>query len=48
VTSASGPRTGGLVMSSVEFTGMLKLTPEQRDVLGTLVRQADITIIADG
>jgi hypothetical protein len=37
------PRAG-LVMSSAEVTAMLNLTPEQREVLGVLVRQADITI----
>ena len=45
--SASSPRAG-LVMSSAEFTAMLNLTPEQRGVLATLVRQADITLVAGG
>jgi hypothetical protein len=47
VVLVSGPRTG-LVMSSTEFTAMLNLSLEQRAVLGTLVRQADITIISGG
>ena len=47
VASAHSPRAG-LVMSSEEFTAMLNLTPEQRAVLGTLVRQADITLVAGG
>lgn len=38
------PRAG-LVMSSAEFTALLGLTPEQRGVLHTLVRQADITLL---
>jgi hypothetical protein len=43
---AAGGRRVGLVMSSTEFTAMLNLSPEQRAVLGTLVRQADITIVS--
>jgi hypothetical protein len=39
---------GGLVMSSAEFTALLHLTPEQRGVLRTLVRQTDITVLAGG
>jgi hypothetical protein len=34
-------------MSSAEFGALLNLAPEQRAVLGTLVRQAEITIDAD-
>jgi hypothetical protein len=34
-------------MSSEEFTALLNLTPEQRAVLMTLVRQATITIGCD-
>jgi hypothetical protein len=36
----------GLRMSSAEFGALLNLTPAQRAVLGTLVRQTDITITA--
>jgi hypothetical protein len=36
----------GLRMSSAEFTALLNLTPQQRAVLGTLVRQTNITIVA--
>ena len=35
-------------MSAAEFTALLNLTPEQGAVLDTLVRQATITIAADG
>ena len=55
--SRSGPSTagraataggaGGLRMSSAEFSALLNLAPEQRAVLGTLVRQTEITIGAD-
>lgn len=38
----------GLRMSSAEFGALLNLAPEQRAVLATLVRQAEITIDADG
>jgi hypothetical protein len=38
----------GLRMSSTEFAALLNLAPEQRAVLGTLVRQTEITITADG
>lgn len=38
----------GLRMSSAEFCALLNLGPEQRAVLGTLVRQTEITIDADG
>jgi hypothetical protein len=41
--SSSGPGIS-LSMSSEEFTALLNLTPEQRAVLTTLVRQATITI----
>ena len=41
--SSSGPGIS-LFMSSAEFTALLNLTPEQRAVLTTLVRQATITI----
>jgi hypothetical protein len=41
--SSSGPGIS-LFMSSEEFTALLNLTPEQRAVLTTLVRQAAITI----
>lgn len=41
-----GRRRPGLVMSRAEFVALLALTPEQRDVLGMLVRQADITIVS--
>jgi hypothetical protein len=41
--SSSGPAIS-LFMSSEEFTALLNLTPEQRAVLTTLVRQAAITI----
>jgi hypothetical protein len=34
-------------MSSKEFTALLNLTPDQRAVLDTLVRQTAITISAD-
>jgi hypothetical protein len=33
-------------MSSAEFSALLNLSPEQRAVLGTLVRQTEITITA--
>jgi hypothetical protein len=36
----------GLLMSAGEFTGLLGLTPEQRQVLATLVRQTTITVTA--
>ncbi|HEX8769054.1 MAG TPA: hypothetical protein VF714_11825, partial [Jatrophihabitans sp.] len=42
-----GP-AAGLRMSSAEFGALLNLAPEQRAVLSTLVRQAEITISADG
>jgi hypothetical protein len=35
-------------MSSAEFSALLNLAPEQRAVLGTLVRQTEITIAAQG
>jgi hypothetical protein len=41
-------RRAGLRMSSAEFSALLNLAPEQRAVLGTLVRQTEITIAADG
>jgi hypothetical protein len=41
-------RSAGLRMSSAEFSALLHLAPEQRAVLGTLVRQTEITIAADG
>jgi hypothetical protein len=44
-TTAGG--TAGLRMSSAEFSALLNLAPEQRAVLGTLVRQTEITIAAD-
>lgn len=40
-------RRSGLRMSSAEFSALLNLAPEQRAVLGTLVRQTEITIAAD-
>lgn len=43
--ATAGP---GLRMSSAEFSALLNLAPEQRAVLGTLVRQTEITIDADG
>jgi hypothetical protein len=43
-----GPAGTGLRMSSAEFSALLNLAPEQRAVLGTLVRQTEITIAADG
>ena len=43
---SSGPGIS-LSMSSEEFTALLNLTPEQRAVLMTLVRQATITIGCD-
>ena len=43
-----GQPGGGLRMSSAEFGALLNLAPEQRAVLGTLVRQTEITIAADG
>jgi hypothetical protein len=42
------PPGAGLRMSSAEFSALLNLAPEQRAVLGTLVRQTEITIAADG
>ncbi len=42
----SDPSKAALSMSSTEFTALLALTPEQRGVLATLVRQSDITIAA--
>jgi hypothetical protein len=36
-----------LAMSSCEFSAVLSLTPEQHAVLATLVRQADIVVVAD-
>ncbi|MDQ1743876.1 MAG: hypothetical protein QOE23_2215 [Pseudonocardiales bacterium] len=47
---ATRPATAGpgLRMSSAEFSALLNLAPEQRAVLGTLVRQTEITIDADG
>lgn len=41
-------QAAGLRMSSAEFGALLNLAPEQRAVLSTLVRQAEITISADG
>jgi|GEM_PF-2383578 len=49
--AAGRPKAGaatGLRMSSAEFCALLNLGPEQRAVLGTLVRQTEITIDADG
>ena len=51
-SGAVGSGTGrapaaGLRMSSAEFSALLNLAPEQRAVLGTLVRQTEITIAAD-
>ncbi len=46
--SRRGASGGGLSMSAAEFTALLNLTPEQGAVLDTLVRQATITIAADG
>jgi hypothetical protein len=43
--TTSTPRPG-LVMSSAELIAILSLTPEQGAVLGTLVRQADLTVVA--
>lgn len=40
-------RSAGLWMSSAEFSALLNLAPEQCAVLGTLVRQTEITIAAD-
>lgn len=37
-----------LRMSRSEFSALLNLSPQQRAVLGTLVRQTEITIAADG
>lgn len=47
----SGPAStrsdaAGLIMSAGEFSALLTLTPEQRQVLATLVRQTTITITA--
>lgn len=46
--STAGPSGAGLRMSSAEFCALLNLAPEQRAVLGTLVRQTEITIAAEG
>jgi len=48
-TQAGHPAGGVAVlrMSSAEFSALLNLAPEQRAVLGTLVRQTEITIGAD-
>jgi hypothetical protein len=43
---ATGTASTGLRMSSAEFSALLNLAPEQRAVLGTLVRQVEITIDA--
>jgi len=42
------PAGAGLRLSSAEFGALLNLAPEQRAVLATLVRQAAITIEAEG
>ncbi|HEV2886591.1 MAG TPA: hypothetical protein VGX49_06755 [Jatrophihabitans sp.] len=42
----AGLAGAGLRMSSAEFSALLNLAPEQRAVLGTLVRQTEITIAA--
>ncbi len=46
--SGAPPAPAGLRMSSAEFSALLNLAPEQRAVLGTLVRQTEITIDAGG
>jgi hypothetical protein len=46
--AASGQAMPVLRMSRAEFSALLNLSPEQRAVLGTLVRQTEITIAADG
>jgi hypothetical protein len=43
-----GPQACGLRMSSAEFGALLNLSPEQCAVLGTLMRQTQITITAGG
>jgi hypothetical protein len=48
VPAPDGGGGSGLRMSSAEFSALLNLAPEQRAVLGTLVRQTEITIVADG
>jgi hypothetical protein len=49
--AAAGPAPdnagAGLRMSSAEFSALLNLAPEQRAVLGSLVRQTEIIIAAD-
>ncbi|MEO6500922.1 MAG: hypothetical protein ABIQ09_03325 [Jatrophihabitantaceae bacterium] len=42
----SGTAASGLRMSSAEFGALLNLSPEQCAVLGTLMRQTEITITA--
>jgi hypothetical protein len=44
----NGLAGAGLRMSSAEFSALLNLAPEQRAVLGTLMRQTEITIAAEG
>ncbi len=44
--AANDPPKGALAMSSSEFCALLNLTPQQRSVLTTLVRQSDITVAA--
>ncbi|HEX8082479.1 MAG TPA: hypothetical protein VF557_19885 [Jatrophihabitans sp.] len=48
VRAPDGGQSAGLRMSSAEFSALLNLAPEQRAVLGTLVRQTEITITAQG
>lgn len=47
-TASPGESGSGVRMSSAEFSALLNLAPEQRAALGALVRQTEITIVADG
>lgn len=45
--TAAKTAEGGLAMSASEFTALLNMSPEQRTVLSSLVRQTTITISGD-
>lgn len=45
--SATARAHGGLTMSAGEFSALLSMSPEQRRVLATLIRQTTITIHAN-
>ena len=46
-SAATGRQPNALTMSSSEFAAVLSLTPEQANVLSTLVRQANLAVTAD-